>query len=212
MSGWKNVLQSVAPVLATALGGPLAGAAVKVLSNSIFGHENADQTEVSEAVMNGLSPDAIVKLREVDVAFKTRMRELDIDIARLNASSEMAYLADTQNARTAHAGNDGVFWLGIAILLTFACAIAAVLVGSFEMLTGGITIKDVGTVATVSGLVGTVIGYVAANAQQVVGYFFGSSKGSADKTTALSNAVRDAMVTNPGGPNNSIKTSKADEK
>jgi hypothetical protein len=44
--------------------------------------------------------------------------------------------------------------------------------------------------AIVSALIGTVVGYVAANAQQVVGYFFGSSKGSADKTDALAAAVR----------------------
>ena len=44
--------------------------------------------------------------------------------------------------------------------------------------------------AIVSALIGTVVGYVAANVQQVMGYFFGSSKGSADKTDALVAAVR----------------------
>ncbi len=64
-----------------------------------------------------------------------------------------------------------------------------VLWGSFEILTGGITVKDIAIVATVSGLIGTVVGYVAANAQQVVSYFFGSSRGSADKTAAISQAI-----------------------
>ena len=50
-------------------------------------------------------------------------------------------------------------------------------------------IKDVAIVATVAGLVGTVVGYVAANAQQVVSYFFGSSRGSADKTAAMATTI-----------------------
>ena len=118
------------------------------------------------------------------------MRELDIDLAKLNAATEQAYLSDVQDARQSHGGSLGVFWLGIAILLTFAGVMVAVLWGSFQMIAGLIPIKDAGFASTVAGLVGTVIGYVAANAQQVVGYFFGSSKGSADKTDALAAAVR----------------------
>lgn len=187
---WKKLVGSIAPVLGTALGGPMAGAAVKVIANAVLGDENASEQQVNEAILQGLSPEAVVKLREADNAFKLRMRELDIDLAKLNAASEQAYLSDVQDARKAHASATGVYWLGIAILVTFAGVMAAVLWGSFQLLVGGITVKDVAMVATVSGLIGTVVGYVAANAQQVVGYFFGSSKGSADKTDALAAAVR----------------------
>ena len=187
---WKKIINAVAPVLGTALGGPMAGAAVKVIAGAVLGNENATEQQVTEAVMQGLSPEALVKLREADNAFKVRMRELDIDLAKLNAATEQAYLSDVQDARQSHGGSLGVFWLGIAILLTFAGVMVAVLWGSFQMIAGLIPIKDAGFASTVAGLVGTVIGYVAANAQQVVGYFFGSSKGSADKTDALAAAVR----------------------
>jgi hypothetical protein len=50
-------------------------------------------------------------------------------------------------------------------------------------------VKDAGLLATSTGLIGTITGYVAGNAQQVVGYFFGSSQGSADKTEAMAKAV-----------------------
>ena len=53
----------------------------------------------------------------------------------------------------------------------------------------GITIKDVSVVAAIAGMVGSVVGYIAANAQQVVGYFFGSSAGSSSKTDAMGDAV-----------------------
>lgn len=37
MPDWKDVISSVAPGLATAFGGPLAGAAVKVIADKVLG-------------------------------------------------------------------------------------------------------------------------------------------------------------------------------
>ena len=153
---WKTIVKSIAPTIGTALGGPLAGTAVKVLGNILLGNEDASHTEV-------------------------------------------AYLQDVQSARATMGRDSGVYWLGITILLVFAGVMGAVLWGSFAILTGGITIKDVAVVATVSGLVGTVVGYVAANAQQVVGYFYGSSQGSKAKTDALAEAVTKAASASAQG-------------
>lgn len=190
---WKSIIKTAAPVLGTALGGPLAGAAIKVLGDAVLGNADATQDEVAAAITSGLSPEAIVKMREADNAFKAQMKAMDIDILKLNAQTEQAYLADVQSARNANGANRSVFWLGIAILVTFATLMGFVMYGSFQLLTGGIVLKDVAVASVVSGLIGTVIGYVAGNAQQVVGYYFGSSKGSADKTDALASAVGKAM-------------------
>lgn len=187
---WKKLVKAVAPTLGTALGGPLAGAAIKVLGDQILGNQDAQESDVAAAVMQGLPPEAIVALKQADQAFAVRMRELEIDVNRLNAETEKAYLADVADARDAHHGDLGVFRLGLAIILTFGAVMAAVLWGSFELMTGGIKVPDVAVVATAMGLIGTVVGYVAANAQQVVSYFFGSSRGSKDKTDALAQAVR----------------------
>ena len=189
MADWKSFIKSIAPTIGTALGGPLAGTAVKVLGDVLLGKDGATQTDVEQAILGGLPPEVIARLKEADHAFSIRMKELDIDLAKLNADTEAAYLADVQNARNTMGRDVGVFWLGISILLTFAGVMTAVLWGSFAILTGGITVKDVAMVSAVSGLVGTVIGYVAAHAQQVVGYFYGSSQGSKAKTDALAQAV-----------------------
>lgn len=66
-------------------------------------------------------------------------------------------------------------------------SMCAALFGSYALLTGNLPINDASVVGMVSGFVGTIIGYAAANAQQVVG-FFGSSAGSSKKTDALSDA------------------------
>lgn len=186
---WKKIVGAVAPTLGTALLGPMGGAAVKVIADQVLGKPEATESEVAEAVMTGLNPEAIVELRKADQAFAIRLKELDIDIMRLNADLDKAYVADVQDARQAHSKNPEVFWLGIAILVTFGLVMGAVMWGSFLLLTGGIKPKDVATVGLVSGLIGTVVGYVAANAQQVVGYFYGSSQGSKDKTDAIASAV-----------------------
>lgn len=178
---WKSIVKAVAPTIATALGGPFAGLGVKALSEALLGNSDGTEDQVAEAVL-AANPEQLLSIKQADQAFATRMKELDIDL-------EKNYIADTSDARHVFAENKGVFWLGISVLVTFAAVMVGVLWGSFEILTGGITVKDVAIVATVSGLIGTVVGYVAANAQQVVSYFFGSSRGSADKTAAMSSAI-----------------------
>ena len=44
------LLGQIAPSIATALGGPLAGVAVKTLSSALFGHEDASEDQISEAM------------------------------------------------------------------------------------------------------------------------------------------------------------------
>ena len=41
-----------------------------------------------------------------------------------------------------------------------------------------------------SVLAGTLVGYLSAKAEQVLAYYFGSTKGSADKTALLADATR----------------------
>jgi hypothetical protein len=132
---------------------------------------------IAEAIKGGsLTPEQVVAVRGADAALKVRLRELDLDHEKIEADTERAYLQDAQNARQAHAGDKGVFWLGIAVLVTFLLDMIATFALIYAILTGGITIKDVGIIAAVFGILGTLNGYVAANAQQVISYYFGSVK------------------------------------
>ena len=189
MPDWKQIVRAIAPTIGTALGGPLAGAAISELSNVLLGKPDGSEADVVAAVQR-MSPEHVIAIKQADLAFAVRMRELDIDLAKLNAETEKAYLSDVQDARKANAGDIGVFRLGMAVLGVFAAVMTAVLWGSFALLTGGMTLKDAATVGLVSGLIGTVVGYAAANAQQVVAYFFGSSRGSMAKTDAMATAVQ----------------------
>lgn len=185
---WKKLVGGIAPVLGTALGGPLAGVAIKAIADQMLGKPDATETEVATALAQGLSGEQIVALKAAETAFDLEMKKLDIDVLKINQQTEAAYITDTNDARKAFAGNDNVYVLGVCILITFATLMGAVLTGCFLMMTGYFSV-DPNIAAICSGMIGTVIGYVAANAQQVVSYFYGSSKGSKDNGERIGAAL-----------------------
>jgi hypothetical protein len=78
------LLGQLAPSIATALGGPLAGVAVKTLSNALFGHEDGTEEQISEA-MASATPDQLAAIKKIDADFKVQMKSLDIDLERIAA-------------------------------------------------------------------------------------------------------------------------------
>jgi hypothetical protein len=92
---WKKTLSTVAPTIATALGGPLAGTAVKQLSKQFLGKENATEEELAHAIENA-SPQDLAKIKEIEANFKVEMQKLDVELAEVNAK-------DRDSARQRHA-------------------------------------------------------------------------------------------------------------
>jgi hypothetical protein len=79
---WKSVLGTVAPTLATALGGPLAGVAVKALSEKLLGKDTGTEDEVAAAIV-GANPETLMKLKQAEFDFRKAMEELDIERDKL---------------------------------------------------------------------------------------------------------------------------------
>lgn len=80
-------------MLATALGGPAAGAVVKLLGDKLLGKPDATQDEVSAALSSGtLSGDQIVAVRAAEQNFT-------LEMARIEAAGDAAALQDTASAR-----------------------------------------------------------------------------------------------------------------
>ena len=172
---WKKLVGAVAPGLATALGGPLAGVAVSAISEKLLGTPDGSEAEVAAAIATG-GTDALAKLREADRAFEVRLRELGIDL-------EKVHQADRADARGREV-KTGDRWtprlLSAVIVGGFLAMVYMVLSGYVKGLTDPL----------VAGMVGTLIGYVSAKADQVVSYYFGSSSGSADKTELLAGRAK----------------------
>lgn len=79
------LIGSVAPTIATALGGPVAGMAVKALSGALFGHEDATSDDIKTALANPTA-DQLAALKKIDADFKVQMKALDIDLEKIAAS------------------------------------------------------------------------------------------------------------------------------
>lgn len=190
---WKKLVSQVAPTLGTMLLGPMGGVALTSLSNIFLGNPDGNEDAVAKAVASGMTPDKIAEMQKIDLEHKERAAQLGFDYAKLNQATTLAYIDDTQDARKYK--DDKVFWLGVVVLGMFAIVMSMSLYGAYQMLQGGITIKDVSVVAALSGFVGSIIGYVSANAQQVIGYFYGSSAGSVEKTSAMAASMKDVLNT-----------------
>ena len=80
-----GLIETIAPTIATALGGPVAGMAVKALSTALFGHADASESDITGA-LGSATPEQISAIRKIDNDFKVQMKSLDIDLVKIAAS------------------------------------------------------------------------------------------------------------------------------
>lgn len=88
------LIGSVAPTIATALGGPVAGMAVKAISGALFGHDSATEDEIRTVLANPTG-DQLAALKKIDADFAVQMKALDIDLERI-AAGDRASARDMQ--------------------------------------------------------------------------------------------------------------------
>ncbi len=169
---WKSILSTVAPTIATAIGGPLAGMAVKTLAGSLLGDESAPEAKVAAAIQSA-TPDDLLKIKQLDAEFKTRMAELGVDLERIAADDR-----NSARDREKTLGGWSNSMLATVVVLGFFGAVGYAMSGNLNL--------D----GEQGALIGTLIGYVSAKADQVVSYYFGSSSSSARKTELLKNPAR----------------------
>lgn len=172
---WKKIVGTVAPTIATALGGPLAGLGVKAIAE-VFGlGEGVTESEVAKAVM-GANPDQLLALKQADQTFAARMKELDIDLERIHAGDRDS--ARQREVQTGDSWTNRILAGGVSVM---AGGVAwAILSGYTEGL------KDPMTAAIVGG----VVTQAFAALMQVLNYYFGSSAGSAKKDETIKTLTR----------------------
>lgn len=127
------------------------------------------------------------KQPELALQFKLAVMAQEKELAQLAFERERAYLADVQDARKYR--DEKVFWLGVVVLIAFTFAVGLVMYGGYKILQGGVAV-EAGMFAAISGFIGTLVGYVAANAQSVISYYFGSSQGSTMKSDAIADSIK----------------------
>ena len=161
----KGVLGTVAPLLARAAAGPLAGQAAQFICGALGLAPNTPQDEMAAALQNA-TPEQLAALRKADNDFRVAMRQLDVQ------ESQLAY-GDTTDARAREvAVRDHT-----PALLAFG-----VTIGFFGLL-GLLAFHDVPT--SNQNALNLMLGALGASFGGVIAYYFGSSKGSQDKDKML---------------------------
>jgi uncharacterized membrane protein len=169
----KKVVQMGAPLLGGVLGGR-AGSAAGTLIASLFGGDPEKPEELLQRIQ--MDPQAAIKLKELEVQQTIRLRELVLQ-------SRQAELYDVASARARE----------VAIVQATRkkdwnlYVLAWVIIGGFIGLILTLIILQVVMGRTLQNdpLLALLLGSLGTDAGMVVGYFFGSSKSSSEKTALL---------------------------
>jgi len=174
---WKDIAKVVgqsAPILGTVLGGP-AGGAIGSLVASVLGVSNEPDAVIEAIRMN---PDVAVKLKELEVRESELLNHHLKEMAQIELEYEKTRVAERVSAHNreiglADAGKENLIQPVLATLgvVAFFGMVAYMLSNGL----GDMTKEE-------SFIIGQATGIVAAVAKDIYGYYFGSSKGSKEKT------------------------------
>jgi hypothetical protein len=157
-------LKQVAPTIATALGGPLAGMAVSAISKAI----GVDEKDVGDLINNNkLNADQIAQVKLAEIELQKQANELGLNFEALAVD-------DRKSAREMQATTRSI----VPPLLA-----ASVTIGFFAilggMMFGKMSVADNTALTMMLGSLGTAW-------TGIIAYYFGSSAGSQAKTDLLS--------------------------
>jgi hypothetical protein len=167
---WKAIVGTVAPTLATALGGPLAGVAVKSIAGKLLDRPQATEEEVQQAVL-GADPQTLVRLKELDIEFKKFTTDAGIRLEQIDADDRA-----NARARETQVRDHTPAYLAYAITVGFFGTLAFMLINGKPATGGDALLVMLGSLGTAWA--------------GVVAYYFGSSAGSRKKDEAISQMAR----------------------
>lgn len=172
---FKSIIATIAPTIATALGGPFAGGAVATISKAILGKENGTEDEIV-AQLATHNPDMLLKIKEAEQSFRLKMKELEVDVYKLDATDRDS----ARKMKIATGGNTQEILAGIFIIGYFVIV--------YNLFSGAIKVDATNNQLTL--IIVSLISIMGASVTQIMNFYFGSSKGSKDKTEALSKAIK----------------------
>ena len=154
-------LKTIAPTIATALGGPLGGLAYEAVSK-VFG---ISQDDAKKMLDDGkLTADQIASVQQAEIALKAKAQELNLDFEQLAVQ-------DRKSARDLQQNTHSIIPPALAIIVTL---------GFFGILVGLMmeTFKTSDALLLMLGSLGTA--WTA-----IMSFYFGSSAGSQAKDAML---------------------------
>jgi hypothetical protein len=148
----KMILGTVAPTIASALGGPLAGLAVRELTEVLGLSPDTPEEKVYEELSKA-NPETLLKLKELETNFKIQMKKLEIDVATLSNN-------DRDSARNREINiKDHTNKILAFIIVFLYCSIQIWLVFSGQSFPAEMREIIMRTFGTLDALIGLIFGY-----------------------------------------------------
>lgn len=174
---WKDVagkVGSAAPMIGTILGGPVGGAigGVVALIASALGLKAGEVTPEKINSLLATDPQAAIRLAEIEATHKIDLQKLLIEAERIR----LADVADARQREIRTTEATGKRDINLYVLAWLVVTLFFTLVGILIWAT--LPQENIGPV-------NQLFGAMAAGFGMVLQYFFGSSKGSADKNQYL---------------------------
>ena len=165
---WLDTIRTFAPTVAAAFGGPMAGIATKMLSETLLGKPDATQGELSTALL-GASSEDFVKLKTLETEFEAEMARLEVDVFKLEVD-------DRKDARANNKGDKTPAILGLVCFAGFFGILCSLIF---------VEIPDSSRPAltVMLGSLGTIVA-------QVANYYWGSSKSSSEKNDTIKRLMK----------------------
>jgi plasmid maintenance system antidote protein VapI len=158
-------LKQIAPTIATAMGGPLAGMAVSAISKAI----GVDEDKVSDLIKdNKLTAEQIAQVKLAEIELQKQAQELGLNFEKLAVD-------DRKSAREMQAATRSIVPPALAAIVT---------VGFFGIL----VMMLLGKVDSNNPAILMMLGSLGTAWTGIIAYYFGSSAGSQAKTDLLSKA------------------------
>ncbi len=193
-----NLLRLAAPTLATALGGPLAGAAATVAVSALSKYlspkiVNAPMTaradEVLAAVVDNLDdPELVSHLKNAEDDIRRYEKDMGFKFAELEAKERTEirqFQSSAGLATEVFKFGRGVVYAGYGSLVVMALAIVALMFGLVRLPTENTAIITVGF-----SIISSIITGFSAWAVMVLSFYYGRSADSDAKSNALQTALQ----------------------
>jgi hypothetical protein len=160
-------LKQIAPTIATALGGPLAGLAVSAIAKAV----GVDEDKVTDLISsNKMTPEQIAQVKIAEIELKKQENELGLNFEALAVD-------DRKSAREMQAATRSIVPPALA---------GAITVGFFSILSMLLFGKVDGNNPTILMMLGS----LSTAWTGIIAYYFGSSAGSQAKTEMLSKPTK----------------------
>ena len=165
---WKDTLGAIAPTLATAVGGPVAGLAVKTM---LAATGLSSEKELADAVVSG-DPEVLYKIKQAELDFDQRMAELGIERDKIGAQ-DRASARDMAKSTT--------LWPQIILSCLFVGGYFALI---FTLFSGQFVLDD-----SIRDMSNILLGVLTAGIPMILRFWFGGSPGDDSQMEKIYNSV-----------------------